>query len=250
LLRSLSRKRGFTLIELLVVIAIIAILAAMLLPAVNRAKLASRSAACKSNLHQIGVALRMYVDDFQRYTKYWDVGLAATPGARPSHWDYKLTRYTGGAFRVFDCPGNTSSNTWRNPAVTGAGMIAQNRNYGYNALRGPGPIRSSPIYADETLGLDPGAWYMNATVALPESSVLVPSDMVAIADFNPPRDADDDLDDIKDLLASLNGSRHSRGANAVFCDTHVEYAKTNIWTAPNDPARRRWNTDHQSHPPL
>jgi prepilin-type processing-associated H-X9-DG protein len=74
--------------------------------------------------------------------------------------------------------------------------------------------------------------------------------MVAIADFNPPLDGDDDVDDIKDLLASLNGSRHNRGANAVFCDAHVEFAKTNVWTAPNDTARRRWNTDHQSHPPL
>jgi len=65
---------GFTLIELLVVIAIIAVLMSILVPTLYMAKEQARSVICKSNLHQYGLAMRMYLDDNKHrfpYTMEW-----------------------------------------------------------------------------------------------------------------------------------------------------------------------------------
>ncbi len=123
--KHIWRKAGaFTLIELLVVIAIIAVLLAILLPAMRKIKEMGREQVCKSNLRNIGLAVHMYLDDYDRKIPHtgssnhflWFEADGVTyrkPGSGGgTYWGTFYKDYIKGQINIFGCPSfQTTTNT-------------------------------------------------------------------------------------------------------------------------------------------
>ena len=200
------------------------ILVALLLPALAKGKAQARSAACKSNLRQIGLTLVMYVDDSLAYPQGWGDGMV---------WGRKLLPYAGLAPNLFFCPMDKPSPIPLTPDW-GLGFSYGHNSYGhYPAQLGLGTA-PDPLVRD--------------------TEVKVPSDMIAVGDNDQAWPGSLLLPNPgpggPNPLQVLPTRRHNDGANVVFCDGHVEYAKQQQWIEKTDSSRRRWNRDHEPHPEL
>ena len=249
------RRRGFTLIELLVVIAIIALLAALLLPALSHAKAQGQTAGCQSNLRQMSLALKMYVDDARTYPfcAYFSADLASAE----IEWVDLLRPYYPPAWtnRAYHCP------AYRGHVARPSGIPGQVASYislgsyGYNAFGTVDGNSGQHLY----LGLGEASSVDYRPSPLSEAQVLMPSDMIAFGEsrvfladlgtFNP-----EQLWSGSDYLTCRSSPAtikyplwHGRNCNVGFCDGHVEGMPPSILFNPTNTAAR-WNNDHQPHP--
>ena len=264
-------RTAFTLIELLVVIAIIGLLAAMLLPALNRAKAQGQSAACKNHLHQMGLAVKMYGSDYGVYPYSWQ---QFTDGSTVG-WMQGLEKYYPLSWtnRVYHCPAYSGPIALNYKGYPGDGGYVGS--YAYNeagtASGGGGGAAARDTFLNEYLLLGVGRMYapllMPVFPACKETEVLMPTETFLIGDarlwpagaYNSSHDSPFAPGENSMIIGivpapDLNGwnpfpLRHGKNYNQLCCDGHVEAIKPLVLFDPTKTAVR-WNVDHQPHPEL
>jgi prepilin-type N-terminal cleavage/methylation domain-containing protein len=276
-----GKRGGFTLIELLVVIAIIAILAALLLPALGKAKETAKQAKCLSNLKQWGLASSMYVDDNNQVfpaTKIPD----GTPGAAPGYFEDNPT-WTDLADFYYTVPPQ-GMDAWFNalPSYVSSKPLyfykaIENGNAGIDSFNSGGNIFWCPSAIIDPL------INVNVRVALtygmnskalddqPASIVLLKSQLIArpsafvmfsdgrtLINETPFYGAPAKETDIckPQVYTSAFSSRHSAGGCITFSDNHAAYYKytyvcSNTPAIAADPGRAdiNWAADGTVVPP-
>ncbi len=136
-IRGRRSATAFTLVELLVVIGIIALLIGILLPSLQKARAKAQEVACASNLHQQGLALAMYINEWRYYPS--DIGNHG--GFNPSQattnqisiWQPRLRHYMGGynSTGAFYCPSRNDDCKWTATFTTSGGAAITDTGYGY-----------------------------------------------------------------------------------------------------------------------
>jgi type II secretory pathway pseudopilin PulG len=249
------------LIELLLVIAVIALLAALLLPALSMAKAYAHSTTCKNHLRQMGLALQMYADEHRnRYPYYLGpagpaYGDATGRGGKATglvYWSTKLFPYypLNWTSAAYHCPGYKGAKTGPVDEVDRLGS------YAYNVHGAGSKWTTGPD--DKVLkhfGLGPLITWPDAP-AVSEAQVKVPSEMLAIgesqflnAEVNGSPGGSDVLYSSLTSGHAFDPARHGKKYNQLLCDGRT--SAMSPWTLYNRTnSAALWNYDHEPHPEL